>query len=115
MQWRDVEQNWTAYIPRILTQWPNLDEAEVQSIGGDQDAFVNYLSKSKGEDRVAAQMELADWLMGGEPIDVMMDESRDNAQIMESAANVPAGEDTLSDDKKFGDDAKTDTPIGKAS
>ena len=115
MQWRDVSQNWTAYIPRILTQWPDLNEAEVQSLDGDQDAFVDYLSKSKGEDRVAAQMELADWLMGGEPIDVSMDAQNDNANIMDSAANVPAGEDVTDDDAKFGDDNKTAAPVGRAS
>ena len=115
MQWRDVSQNWTAYIPRILTQWPDLNEAEVQSLDGDQDAFVDYLSKSKGEDRVAAQMELADWLMGGEPIDVPMDAQNDNANIMDSAANVPAGEDVTDDDAKFGDDNKAAAPVGRAS
>ncbi|KQI67236.1 hypothetical protein AN189_16710 [Loktanella sp. 3ANDIMAR09] len=113
MQWRDVSDNWTAYIPRILTQWPGLNEAEVQSLDGDQDAFIDYLSKSKGEDRVAAQMELADWLMGGEPIDVTMDAQNDNAQILSSAENVPAGEDTLSDDAKFGAENANATPVGR--
>ena len=115
MQWRDVSQNWAAYTPRILTQWPNLNESEVLSIDGDQDAFLAYLSKSKGEDRVAAQMELADWLMGSEPIDVKMAEQNDNANIMGSAANVPAGEDVSDDDAKFGDDNKTAAPLGRAS
>jgi len=115
MQWRDVSQNWTAYTPRIMTQWPNLDEAEVLSIDGDQDGFLAYLSKSKGEDRVAAQMELADWLMGGEPIDVTMAEQNDNANIAGTAANVPAGEDVSDDDAKFGDDAVTAAPVGRVS
>ena len=114
MQWKDVSQNWTAYIPRIMTQWPSLDETELQSIGGDQDAFLDYLSKSKGEDQVAAQMELADWLMGSEPIDVTMDETNDNAQIMASGDNVPAGEDTLADDAKFGAETAPKTPVGRA-
>ena len=115
MQWRDVSQNWTAYTQRILTQWPDLDETEVLSIDGDQDAFLDYLSKSKGEDRVAAQMELADWLMGGEPIDVSMAEQNDNAHILESAAAVPAGEDVSDDDAKFGDDNTAEAPLGRAS
>ncbi|SEM41367.1 hypothetical protein SAMN04488003_10112 [Loktanella fryxellensis] len=115
MQWRDVSQNWAAYIPRILTEWPDLDEDEVQSIDGDQDAFIAYLSKSKGEDRVAAQMALADWLMGGEPIDVSMAAQNDNANIMASAADVPAGEDVSDDDAKFGDDNVAAEPVGRAS
>ncbi len=115
MQWRDVSTNWSAYTPRIMTQWPALDETEVLAIDGDQDAFLAYLSKSKGEDRVAAQMELADWLMGGEPIDVKMAEENDNANITSTAANVPAGEDVSDDDAKFGDDNEAATPIGRAS
>ena len=114
MQWKDVSQNWAAYIPRIMTQWPSLEEDELQSIGGDQDGFLDYLSKSKGEDPVAAQMELADWLMGSEPIDVTMDPHNDNAQIMKSAENVPAGEDTLADDAKFGAETAPKTPVGRS-
>ena len=113
MQWKDVSQNWIAYTQRILTQWPNLNEAELQSLDGDQDAFIDYLSKSKGEDRVAAQMELADWLMGSEPLDVTMAEQNDNAQIMDSAKNVGTGEDALADDKKFGTDPAPATPVGR--
>jgi hypothetical protein len=100
MQWRDVSQNWAAYTPRIMTQWPNLDEAEVLSIDGDQDGFLAYLSKSKGEDRVAA---------------VTMAEQNDNANIAGTAANVPAGEDVSDDDAKFGDDAVTAAPVGRVS
>jgi hypothetical protein len=115
MQWKDVSQNWNAYVARILTRWPDLNEAEVQSIDGDQDAFLEYLSRSKGEDQVAAQMELADWLMGEEPADVKMDEGRDNERIMDSAQNVPKGEDVMSDDKRFGDDNTPEPPVQKAS
>ncbi|MFQ1702429.1 hypothetical protein ACJ5NV_17730 [Loktanella agnita] len=115
MQWKDVAQNWTAFTPRILTRWPALDEDEVLAIDGDQDGFLTYLSKTKGEDPVAAQMELADWLMGEEPADVVMDPTRDNARIKASGQNIPAGEDALSDDKRFGDDDTPEPPVAKAS
>ena len=59
-------------------------------------------------------MELADWLMGGEPIDVTMAEQNDNANILGSAANVPAGEDVSDDDAKFGDDTAAAAPVGRA-
>lgn len=115
MQWTDVSQNWAAYIPRIMTRWPDLDEAEVQSIGGDQDAFIDYLQRAKGGDRVAAQMEMADWLIGEEPVDVMMDQTRDNERIIASANDVSPGEDTLSDDAKFGAEHAPDQPMKRAS
>ena len=113
MQWKDVQSNWAAYIPRMTTQWPELNEDDVQAIDGDQDAFINYLARVKGGDRVAAQMELADWLIGGEPIDAVMDETRDNEQIVKSGQNVPAGEDTLSDDRKFGAETVDPQPLKK--
>ena len=115
MLWKDVSKNWVAYTPRILQQWPNLDEAEVLAIDGDQNKFLDYLSKSKGHDDVAAQMELADWLIGGEPLDVTMDAHNDNAQISDSARNVPAGEDPSDDDRRFGDDATAERPMGRTA
>lgn len=115
MQWNDVSDNWGAYIPRVLTQWPELNETELAAMDGDQDKFLEHLADVKGGDQVAAQMELADWLIGGEPIDVLMDSARDNEQISASAQNMAEGEDALSDDAKFGDDASSEPPLAKAS
>ena len=113
MQWNDVAKDWTAFTPRILTRWPQMDEDKVLDIDGDQDRFIGYLTSVKNDDRVAAQMELSDWLMGEQPADVMMDETKDNARILASGQNMPAGEDPSDDDRRFGDDGKADTPVGR--
>ena len=115
MQWKDVSSAWVAYTPRILSRWPELDENEVLALEGDQDGFIALLATSKGEDRVAAQMELADWLIGSEPLDVTTDEHLDNRQISRSGANVPAGEEPLDDDRKFGDDSTPEPPVSKTA
>ena len=115
MQWTDVSKNWVAYTPRILTKWPALEENDVLALDGDQDGFINLLATSKGEDRVAAQMELADWLMGEEPLDVLTDPHRDNEQISRSADAVPAGEEPLDDDAKFGDDGTPEPPVARSA
>lgn len=115
MQWNTVAQNWTAFTPRILTRWPELEENEVLTIDGDQDAFLHYLTEAKGDDAVAAQMELADWLMGEEPADAVMDPTRDNARTSASAENIPDGEVPSNDDRRFGDDNTPDTPMKRAS
>ena len=115
MQWNDVASNWTAFIPRIMTKWPEADEAEVQSIGGDRDRFVDYIAKLHGTDRQSAEIRVGEFLEGQAPVDAMMDQSRDNQRIMASADNVPAGEDVYSDDRKFGDDDTTERPMGKTT
>ncbi len=115
MQWKDVAQNWTAFTPRIMTRWPTLEENEILAMDGDQERFLNYLSASKGDDPVGAQMELADWLMGEEPADAVMDPTRDNARINASAQNIPAGEVPSNDDRRFGDDNTPEPPLAKAS
>lgn len=115
MQWNDVARDWTAFTPRILTRWPELDEDKVLDIDGDQDLFLGYLTSIKENNRVTAQMELSDWLMGEQPADVVMDETRDNARISASGQNMPAGEDPSDDDRRYGDDAVPDTPVGRSS
>lgn len=113
MQWNDVATNWTAHVPRILTRWPDLPENDVLAIDGHQDSFIDLLTRHRG-DAVTAQTELADWLMGEEPADAVMDSTRDNARINAAAQDIPPGEDALSDDRKFGDDNQSDRPMGKA-
>ena len=115
MQWRDVSRNWSAYLPRITTRWPGIDEAAAQSADGDQDRFIDVLTDHFKGDRVMAQMEMADWLVGEEPVDAVMDSTRDNARISASAASIPAGEEPLDDDSAFGDDAAPEPPIARAS
>ncbi|SEW10113.1 hypothetical protein SAMN04488515_1047 [Cognatiyoonia koreensis] len=115
MQWKNIAQNWPAFAPRLMTKWPELEENTLLSIDGDQDKFVDYLKTRTGMDTVTAQMELADWMMGAEPADAVMDSTRDNEQISNSAQEMAVGEDALSDDKKFGDDGKAENPVGRAA
>ncbi|WP_158540141.1 hypothetical protein [Rhodosalinus halophilus] len=52
--------------------------------------------------------------MGEPPVDVLMDETRDNANIRKSARHVPEGEDPLADDDAFGDEGQPDRPMGRS-
>ncbi|SIT78410.1 hypothetical protein SAMN05421665_0767 [Yoonia rosea] len=114
MKWNDVASHWTAFLPRITTRWPDLDENEVIAIDGDQDAFVAYLASFNDQDTVTAKSELDEWLMGEQPADAVMDPTRDNAQISATTENVPAGEDPSDDDRRFGDDLTPQPPIDRA-
>lgn len=115
MQWNDISKNWSAYTPALMTKWSELEENELLALDGNQDEFLAYLKKRTGYDTVTAQMELADWMMGAEPADAVMDSTRDNARITDSKDEMSVGEDALSDDSKFGDDDTPDTPIGRAA
>ena len=113
MKWNDVATNWAAFVPRIMTRWPDLDENEVIAIDGNQDAFVAYLASFSDQDVVTAKSELNEWLMGEQPTDAIMHPTRDNARINASTENIPAGEDPSDDDRRFGDDLTPSPPIDR--
>ena len=113
MQWTTIETNWTAYVPRIMTRWPELDEDELLSTDGRMSDVVSHMADRQAIDSMTARDRLRDWMMGSEPSDAIMDESRDNARIMDAAKDIPAGEDVYSDDQMFGDDNVADTPMGR--
>ena len=113
MKWNDVATNWAAFVPRIMTRWPDLDENEVIAIDGNQDDFVAYLASFSDQDVVTAKSELNEWLMGEQPTDAIMHPTRDNARINASTENMPAGEDPSDDDRRFGDDLTPSPPIDR--
>lgn len=115
MQWTDVNRNWAAHIPRIMTEWPDLDEDKVAAADGSREKFEQVLAERHELTLTEAQVIIAEWLRGMEPADVVMDPTRDNERISASAADIPAGEDAMDDDAAFGDDNVPNTPIGKTS
>lgn len=113
MNWTTVSDNWTAYVPRLMTKWPDLDENTLLATDGNKALVTAHLAEIDKSDAVSADMALTEWLHGAEPADAIMDETRDNARITASAADIADGEDAFSDDAKFGDDHKSDTPVGR--
>jgi hypothetical protein len=113
MKWNDIASNWAAFVPRITTRWPDLNENEVIAIDGDQDAFIAYLASFNDQDTMTAKSEVDDWLMGEQPTDAVMHPTRDNARISASSDNIPAGEDPSDDDRRFGDDTTPQPPVAR--
>ncbi len=113
MQWTTIETNWTAYVPRLLTRWPDLNEDTLLATDGRMPEVVEHIGAVEQADTVVARDMLKEWMMGAEPADAVMDETRDNARILSTAADVSDGEDVYSDDAKFGDDNVADTPMGR--
>ena len=114
MIWRDVSRNWNAYVPAILSRWPRLDEDDVAAADGNREALAAHMADTFGYDISDARASIDDWIRGEEPVDVVMDEYRDNVRIFESRRDIPAGEDVSDDDSAFGDDRVAATPMGRA-
>ena len=79
------------------------DEDELDTIDGDQRAFVEYIAGLTDQEPGDARDEIREWLTGELPSDVVMDPEHDNHSIMLSEKYVAEGEDEYDDDRRFGD------------
>ncbi|KIQ67915.1 hypothetical protein [Wenxinia marina] len=113
MDWTDVSQNWHAFVPRILTRWPELDGDDVDAVEGDRSALARLIAEAKpDDDALDADEEIGEWLEGEVPADVMTEEDVDNQRILASRSEMAADEDAYSQDGKFGDDDSPEPPVG---
>ncbi|WP_420343587.1 hypothetical protein [Paenirhodobacter sp.] len=103
MKWQHVQENWSAFYDAITDKWPEADEDELDTIDGDQRAFVEYIAGLTDQEPGDARDEIREWLTGELPSDVVMDPEHDNHSIMLSEKYVAEGEDEYDDDRRFGD------------
>lgn len=113
MKWSQVRDNWPAFIDKVEEEWPDADRDVLETIDGDRRALKEHLMEVTGQDDSEIEEELRLWLDTSMPLDVMMDDSRDNEQILESGRYIAPGEDVYSDDREFGDDDVPEPPVGR--
>ncbi|WOI57236.1 hypothetical protein [Palleronia sp. LCG004] len=113
MQWDAVRQNWPAFVEPIMQRWENTEENDLLTLDGERERFEAYLAEREGLSAADTRDQINEWLQGAAPSDVVMDETRDNANIRASAAHIPEGEDVYSEDADFGDDGTAERPIGR--
>ena len=113
MEWSEVAADWPAFIDAIMENWPELDRELVEDMEGDRTEFRRHVMEVYDDDSTSVNEQIREWLESGVPLDAMMDESRDNRQIVESGRFISPGEDVYSDDREFGDDEEPDRPIGR--
>ncbi len=113
MKWQQVTEHWNAFVPSILTRWPELDSDTVDAIEGDRTALLKEIVHTYQVPAREAEDELATWMEGATPADVIMDPEMDNERITAVADNIPEGEDAYDDDRRFGDDGYEANPIGR--
>ena len=114
MQWKQVRDNWPAFIDKVEEQWPEADREELEAMDGDRAALRGHLVEVTGQEAADVEEEIRVWLESDMPLDVMMDDSRDNEQIVESGRFISPGEDVYSDDREFGDDDTPEPPVGRS-
>ncbi|PTX55986.1 hypothetical protein C8N43_0635 [Litoreibacter ponti] len=114
MTWNDIAQNWTAFSPALLQRWPEIEEERLMTIDGRRDLLVAEIAKQSDADTAEAERQLAQWLDGEVPADVITSEHHDNASITASANELPPGETPLDDDRQFGDDDLAARPMGRS-
>ncbi|MWB77432.1 hypothetical protein GLS40_05290 [Pseudooceanicola sp. 216_PA32_1] len=113
MDWTRIKQDWTAFTGAVMERWPEAQEDDLLQLDGTRDALAGYLVQRTGRDAATLQEEISEWREGAEPADIHMDESRDNANIGESARLVAPGEDVYDDDRAFGDDGLAEPPVDR--
>lgn len=104
MKWHHVQENWSAFFDAILDKWPDADEIELESIDGDQRAFLTYIAELTGQELSDTREEIREWLAGELPSDVVMDPRHNDHSISLSGKYVPEGEEVYDDNSRFGDD-----------
>ena len=114
MNWHTVSANYTAFIPRILTRWPELDEENVEAAEGNHAALRVEIMKTLELSEDEANAEIEDWMAGEVPADVVMDPTQDNDRIKASRHDMHDGEDAYADDAAFGDDNYQENPVGRS-
>ena len=113
MQWKQVRDNWPAFIDKVEEEWPDADREVLETIDGDRAALKAHLIEATGQEPADVEEEMRVWLDSSMPLDVMMDDARDDEQILESGRFIAPGEDVYSDDRDFGDDNTPEPPIGR--
>ncbi len=114
MEWQQVASNWSAFAEAISDRWPRAEDDDVLAIDGNRAEFEAYLSRVHDLTRAEAREEVAAWLEGAIPADVVMSEEHDEASIAASSQHIPAGEDVYAEDGDFGDDRVEPRPIGRS-
>ena len=114
MNWRQVAENWPAFVEVISNRWPRTDEAKLAAMDGDRERLEAHLSASHDLTRAEACDEIESWLMGAIPADVAMSNQRDSQSASASAWQVPAGEDVYPEDRDFGDGRAEGRPTARS-
>ncbi|MCK0167438.1 hypothetical protein MWU52_07760 [Jannaschia sp. S6380] len=113
MSREDFTNDWVPYRDALLSRYPKLTDADLEDADGSTAELARLIAGRQGIEPGDAQQDLHEFLAGPMPADAYSDPTHDNAAVLESKAYVPAGEDPLADDRRFGDDDTEANPVGR--
>ncbi|WP_308916775.1 hypothetical protein [Jannaschia sp. LMIT008] len=113
MSLTDFRADWVPYRDGLMTRYPDLTDGDLTDADGDTAVLAKRIAEIEGTTPADAQERLHEFLEGPMPADAFADPTNDNAAVMESEDYIPAGEDALADDRRFGDDHTEENPVGR--
>ena len=113
MSRQDFADDWVPFRDPILSTYPELTDADLEEADGSAVALARIIADRRGEDPAEAKQRLDEFLGGPMPADAYAAPVHDDAALRESGDYIPAGEDALADDSRFGDDATAENPVGR--
>ena len=114
MSRHDFSQDWVPFRDPLLDRFPGLTDADLEDADGSTAALARRLAEIDGTQTPAeAQQALHEFLSGPMPADAYADPAHDDAAVADSHDYVGDGEDELADDRRFGDDATAENPVGR--
>lgn len=110
----DFTQDWVPYRDALLDRYPGLTDADLEDADGSTATLATRLAEIDGTRTPAeAQQDLHEFLSGPMPADAYSDPAHDQAAVSDAGDYIPAGEDALADDRRFGDDDTAENPVGR--
>ena len=113
MSRQDFATNWITYRDALLSRYSNLTDGDLSDAEGSTFRLAKRIATVQSMDPAEAQQDLHEFLEGPMPADGFAEPANDNAAIRSSEDYIPEGEDPLADDARFGDDDKTENPVGR--
>ena len=62
MDWSRIRDNWDGFKSRVKLQWEKLPDARLEVIAGSRDQIVEWIQKTYGVSKPAAEWQLSIWL-----------------------------------------------------
>ena len=113
MSRQDFAQDWVPYRDALLDRFEGLTDADLEDADGSTATLARRIAEIEGVEPAEAQQTLHEFLAGPMPADAYADPAHDDAAVRESDRYVPDGEEALDDDRRFGDDATAENPVGR--
>ncbi len=62
----DLQIKWTELKPKLRKRWGKITEDDIAQINGNTEELIRYLRKRYGYGKAQAEIEIQQWLMGGD-------------------------------------------------